>query len=190
MEQNLANLEADGTEHTLKGVPCSADAKNLSVMNETNEQYIDRMTATATKLAISPLAQAAESMACHHPFQSYLDLRAVETILNADMQAVVEARDFEALEKMLFAQTLTLNNLFHVAIQKAADKPEHFKPHIDLALRLQKQARSTAELLHRLKYPPAPLIRNTAEQMLVQTMVNHPANKLSDRENGYGSDLD
>ena len=155
---------------------------------EDQTDYTNRMKAVAEKLAVNPVAQAAESLAWHSPIPSHLDTQDLETVLAVDMEAVVSEGNFAALERILFAQALTLNSLFHAVVQKAGEKPEFLKNYLDLALRVQKQSRNTMEVLHRFKHPTGSGIVQNMNAQNIQ--VNTDTNKLLDRENDHGSDMD
>lgn len=147
------NSEPDGQDSPLKGSPLSGESPDAS-----EEEHIERMKALTLDLTTDPMAQAAHALAELQTLPHYADVKAIERILCKDLEAL-KNNDFNGLVAVLNAQALVLNSMFLNQLQKAAQTnltPEQSKAFIDLALRMQKQSRTTVETIKNLKAPPVP----------------------------------
>jgi hypothetical protein len=144
-----------------------------------------RRIAYATQNALSPLSQAADVIAAYSVDQDFVDTVQVENGLKCQAEALVRHKDTSALEVMLVGQAYGLNSAFQALMVRASQPeisrhPERLQTCLNMALKAQRQAVSTIELISMLKNPPAPFIQQniSPNQQVNNVCLENPSNKL------------
>lgn len=110
-----------------------------------------------SKIALAPAVGAASTLS-HLVKQQWGENDATELLreLNRQINEVSQDDDMYRAQKLLAAQAMTLDSLFHRMLFKAmnSDMLNHYEAFMKIALKAQSQSRCTLETISKIKNPP------------------------------------
>lgn len=176
--KNLENLKKMSLNEMLAEVE-----KDPSLMNEIYEEMlkIPEFRKQCAQQYASPIVQASNTYLSYKHKEECLNYEDIAQELEAQTQAL-RTHDLTRIEDILMAQAQTLDLLFHKQARKASAQQylNQFKVHLDMALKAQRQCRSTLEALAEIKNPK-PYIQNNQAQY--QQINNGSQTALAREEN-------
>lgn len=154
------------------------------------DKMAEVMTAHPAHLAAGTIDSLLENVVFSDGEESYAPtVRGFVTAMQ-EGTAAIKSGDLAHLEAMLYAQTETLNMMFHMAVTKAqsAEYLTQVQLHTDIALKAQNHCRRTISTIADLKQPKKTMFvkqqHNTLNQQINSENKSQSENEVLEGKNG------